>query len=257
VEIDFGYTDGHPGALSPIFAKNPVPGSMTRVLTRTALRFPGTQGPPANRDQFDFVIPLDQPFAVQTHRTRHFLWETRLFSHTGGTGSAPFGCWFDAHRDSRASRVYAVGSVTRPDGLRDDAMLVTSLLGAGGGRIAPDLQAAGVPQSGRSFDLVLRHVPPLAPVALCHGGSSRSWGTLSLPFDLAPFGAPGCALLHDWSLILPVAAGANGQLELRFPVPGDASLVSATFYSQFVVLDAAANALGITVSNAGEAIVGG
>jgi hypothetical protein len=41
-----------------------------------------------------------------------------------------------------------------------------------------------------------------------------------------------------------------------FPVPNDANLAGAVFYNQFILLDQAANRLGLIVSNGGKATIG-
>src|SRR5690606_30998268 len=51
---------------------------------------------------------------------------------------------------------------------------------------------------------------PNAPAALLLGCSRTSWGSIPLPFALAPFGLPQCDLLTSVELTVPVLTGSAG-----------------------------------------------
>jgi hypothetical protein len=76
-----------------------------------------------------------------------------------------------------------------------------------------------------------------------------------LPFDMAPFGAPGCFLLCDVVAInLIVQAGGSAQYSLA--IPPNIGLLGLEFFNQAYVSDAPANALGFTTSNGARAVIG-
>lgn len=68
-------------------------------------------------------------------------------------------------------------------------------------------------------------------------------------------GAPGCAgRVAPQSLTLLL--GGGGAVGVGLAVPNAPSLVGLRFYSQALVLDAAANSLGAVVSDAAAARIG-
>jgi PKD repeat protein len=88
------------------------------------------------------------------------------------------------------------------------------------------------------------------------------WGTSNttspfgpLPLDLAALGAPGCAVRAsmDASLLL---FGAGGTATFQFAVPSSPAVYGARFYTQGLALDLAANALGLTTTDAAGFVVG-
>lgn len=91
------------------------------------------------------------------------------------------------------------------------------------------------------------------PALLTFGASNSQFGSLNLPFDLKPLGAPGCLILNDWLLIVPgvTRAIASGFIGTKLQSPADATLIGKTTYSQYVFLDAGANALGMFTSEGG------
>ena len=92
---------------------------------------------------------------------------------------------------------------------------------------------------------------------LSFGDSNTISGTTPLPFALAPLGAPGCAV--QGSLLVTALYGTDpvtGQAVVTVTLPNDPNLGGFHFYNQWFCLDAAANALGLTVSNAGDATIG-
>ncbi len=115
------------------------------------------------------------------------------------------------------------------------------------------LRAAEPPQVGQS--LTVTFAPPPASSAILLVGVSNTTSTLGpLPRDLASIGMPGCALRVSTDLLLPVA-GSPARATL--PLPKDATLAGLRLHAQAVILDAAANALGLVLSDAVTAVVGG
>jgi hypothetical protein len=112
-----------------------------------------------------------------------------------------------------------------------------------------------LPRPGQDLVATIDNVPlpGLAVVLLGLGTSTSTAGPL--PFDLGPFGAPGCHwhVADDAGVLL---LGAGGSVTLTVPIPWRAALLGLRFHSQAAVLDAGANALGMVVSDACAAHVG-
>jgi hypothetical protein len=74
-------------------------------------------------------------------------------------------------------------------------------------------------------------------------------GTVPLPLDLGPFGAPGFQLVLDPVLFLPGFEDPGMHYAiLPFSVPNDPAVIGTYVYAQWVLNDPAANALGKTFS---------
>ena len=88
------------------------------------------------------------------------------------------------------------------------------------------------------------------------GESDMLWGSIRLPFDLAPLGMPGCPLLTPPTFLVPFAASSGGAT-LGLPIPNDSGLLGSRFYCQGLIADQSVNRLGATVSNGGASVIGG
>lgn len=121
----------------------------------------------------------------------------------------------------------------------------------------PDLGArpSSRPVVGGRFAVLLANLPAAATGALWLGASRSKFGSIPLPWDLSPYGMPGCSL---WTSVEAALAfqGSAGTVAFSLPVPADKTLSSKSFYMQAVVLDRGANTLGATLSNALAARVG-
>jgi hypothetical protein len=127
--------------------------------------------------------------------------------------------------------------------------------GSGG---TPALAAAAgqLPWLGEAFTLELSSLPSNAAALVLFGASRTSWPPFPLPLALGPYGMPGCTLFASGEAMFPAATSGSGG-SLGFVVPNATSLVGLTFFNQAFVADPPANRLGLTVSNAGEARIGG
>lgn len=88
-------------------------------------------------------------------------------------------------------------------------------------------------------------------------GFSRTMSQFGpLPLDLASFGAPGCMarVSSDITLLL---LGAGTTASFSMTLPNNPTLSGIRFYSQALVLDAAANTMGAITSDAAAVIIGG
>ena len=96
-------------------------------------------------------------------------------------------------------------------------------------------------------------VPPTTAVGLL-GVSNTAWSGLTLPFDLALVGAPGCRLLVSAEVQVALSAGA-GAGDWSVPIPASPSAIGAQFFQQVMVFDSV-NPFGAVFSDAGAAVIG-
>ncbi len=113
----------------------------------------------------------------------------------------------------------------------------------------------GTPHLSSIWRIGLFGVPGRAPVILGFGASRAKWGPLRLPFDLGPLGAPGNYIRSAFDVAYGWRAGGlpgpgKGRLYVLVRIPNNPSLVGSWFYTQWLVIDPGANALGITMTNA-------
>lgn len=121
----------------------------------------------------------------------------------------------------------------------------------------PILTNVGLPEIGKPFLTWLIDAPPYAPAVLFLGASDAVWNGLPLPADLTPIGANACWLLSSGELQLPRPVSDIGMSAAVIVVPAVPDLVGQSFFEQWLLLDAAANPLGITTTAAAKAGVGG
>lgn len=126
--------------------------------------------------------------------------------------------------------------------------------GCVGSRGAPTLAAAtgSTPRIGQTFQAHVGNLPFTGPVFLFIGISGTTYGPTPLPFALDGLGAPGCAVRssgEDLALLTNVLGSALWQ----WTVP---NAPGVSFYNQAFAFDPAANALGITTSNAAQGTIG-
>lgn len=104
------------------------------------------------------------------------------------------------------------------------------------------------------FRLTLANAKESSTAFLLVGTSKTDWSGIPLPFDLTPIGMAGCtAYCNDTGIGGPgTFTDATGAAFIPILLPYDNSIVGATLYSQWVVLDPGATLLGFTTSNALE-----
>ena len=120
----------------------------------------------------------------------------------------------------------------------------------------PDLQPAAhsLPEPGGTVVVAATHLPTSSAV-LAMGFSNTTTGLQVLPLPLGAFGMPGCSLLVDPAatrLLLGTGNAATWTLALPFAT----GLFGIEFYCQAIAFDPAANAAGLTTSNAVHTRVG-
>ena len=139
------------------------------------------------------------------------------------------------------------------------ALAVTRSFGTGCSGVAgvPKLAFSLPPYIGSPTSLDLTSLPQstFATPFLHIGASNKSWSGITLPWNLAPIGAPKCTLYVGFDLLF-LLRNTNGSASLKVTLPFDPSLVGNMAYAQGFVADRTANALGAAISNAVEAKIG-
>ncbi len=126
--------------------------------------------------------------------------------------------------------------------------------GCSGSRGVPTLAArsGSLPQVGQSFELALGNLPFTGPVFLFLGLSDTSYGPTPLPYSLGGLGAPGCSILCSGEAPYLVS-NLLGSAVWSWNVP---NVPGVSFFNQAFAFDPAANALGLSASNAGHGTIG-
>ena len=187
------------------------------------------------------------------------VWRTRTTP-----ASPPVRYWHAMAYDADAGEVVMYGGRVQPTRLTDTwvygPVLPASFTPFGsacpGSAGTPELGASGLPWLGDALTLSMRNLPASAAGVLFLGGSDAQWGALALPLPLAGIGMPGCDLLASPDLALPFVA-SNGIGSVPLQVCQCPELLGQSVFQQAVVRDAAANALGLTVTNGGRLRIGG
>lgn len=98
------------------------------------------------------------------------------------------------------------------------------------------------PLLGSTWTIDLTNVPASAPIITCIAL------VVVAPLDLTPFGAPGC-IVEPTDITNFTVADAGGYFWWAVPLPPLLSLTGLPLEQQVAVLDPAANAAGVSVSN--------
>lgn len=129
-------------------------------------------------------------------------------------------------------------------------------VGCAGSAGVPTLAAApgSLPWLDELFRVELTSLPRGSAVSVALAFSRDKLGATDLPLDLGFLGMDGCELYQSMELVYPVA-NLEGRAAFGILICDCADLVGLRFYNQGFVLDAAANTLGITVTNAATGTV--
>jgi hypothetical protein len=117
--------------------------------------------------------------------------------------------------------------------------------------------STGTPELGQIQNFNVRNGRGSSFAILQLGLSNTQWGLLPLPFDLGLVGAQGCTLYNEPLLSFVQPTSASGTAKVGFRHPSTRDFIGLRLYTQFVVLDAAANQLGLTYSNGLRTTIGG
>lgn len=136
---------------------------------------------------------------------------------------------------------------------------ITSLPGAGcaGSNGTPMHTAVGTPDTGETVYYRVGNVPPSTIAVALYGLGNAQWLGIPLPIDFGVLGAPGCFLRVDyvqWDAQVSTSIGTATSTFVFPPVP---AYIGQSLYTQYLVLDPAANAFGWTFSNSLRSTLGG
>ena len=214
------------GQLDPSFAKNRGM-DYVRVFTRRKISLPRVQAAPGPR-KFLLDFALDRRFVFDA-RTAGLLIEFVVHGQQSGRWEV------DLDSNCRSARKnFGLPGCKSSNGLVPLADCPTAAL---------------VP--GAPFVLrVARLRPQDLAVGVIGSRESGMWSGLSLPAKLDRFGARGCSLSTDVVVANAGVVNALGELRLRGRVPALPGLVGSWLRFQGFALDARANALGMSFSNA-------
>ena len=68
------------------------------------------------------------------------------------------------------------------------------------------------------------------------GLSDQTWAGLQLPYDTAPWGAPGCHLYASGDVNYPVVLDAAGSAAIQISVPNNQALTGLEVFGQSACL---------------------
>jgi len=111
------------------------------------------------------------------------------------------------------------------------------------------------PKLGTTFFAGISHVPNNVVLLATGLSSAMTSAGQPLPLDLTSAGAPGCFWRVD-PLATALLLGTGSIATSSWAIPASQTYFGLPFYQQALVLDAAANPLGATVSNATVGVLG-
>lgn len=124
-----------------------------------------------------------------------------------------------------------------------------------GPRPTPDLSSSAPILGGTMAATVRGGTPGYAGLLTFSLDGTQALGSPT-PTSLQPLGAPGCWLFCDPQVTLPFPLDGNGTGQVTVAVPASATLAGTVFFQQSVTIDPAVNALGLLVTNPGQARIG-
>ncbi|MEZ5966424.1 MAG: hypothetical protein R3F56_21490 [Planctomycetota bacterium] len=213
------------------------PASLTVVAARRTYSVPATPalgaGDAIGADMID--LPLDAPFTF-AGPSLFVEWQNYAPNQNVSTGH-----WTDA--------VHATGGVD----LGGSMTLGSHGCGSRSGTTTMTLTANGSspPAAGSAFPLLLRQAVPTAPGVLFTFFDPLLRNPLGLSFgqDLTVLGLPGCFLWAGPDIQTPIASDVVGEARASVTLPSSTLLRGRLVAVQALVLDTAANGLGVAASS--------
>jgi hypothetical protein len=225
VELFMAQSPNDAANASTTFASNITAASEVNVYTRKMFSLPTV---PDNSWAISFPFDNTFPYTGITHVS----WRANVYGNSNN--NAIFTYPIDAFSAAGVSTLVGVGCRSA-NGTANATHTVSGLVI---GTTASFTGNSFVPAGG-------------LPAILTIGVSNTSFGSVPLPLDLGPYGAPGCSIYNDWVITLfgTTMANASGSVVIQVPIPNDQSLVNSVHYSQYLFAEQGANALGIFTSN--------
>ena len=243
LEVQVGATRRNVSTMSATFAHNAT-SALTTVLKSTAVDYPAIRHRNNDPKYFSVRIPWTRPFGWAARPGEHLLiqvtrqdtlaqaYPVDFFKNTLGIGflwansaSATSGRLFP--RQGHALLLHVSGRSTPTP---------------------PRIEREGRPVLGTTSRLMVEDAAPRAPIALLLGASNSSWGPIRLPFSLAAFGGQTCTLNVSIDSMSPLVSDIYGKQSFALAIPNVAGLAGLRLHSQWMILDRAANTLGLAFS---------
>lgn len=243
MDIYVGYTANPPTSLNPTFAANWT-GTPVRVF-RGTLNVPAV-GAISDPTIWTMKIPFTIPFVYSRPRGNF------LFECVNTTMTRPTSQGFDAKGvlEPRVSRLYARTSTATTGTFDMNFGLVVQLETPSTIGAIVDLTTSGVPEIGKTHRINVTG-------AVANSAAVLWLGTRQLGMSLGS-ALPGCTLYTSLDIILgAVSTGATGSGSLPVKIPSNRGLIGVQYYNQWMVVDSAANTLGVVFSRGGAAKIGG
>ncbi|MCA8968643.1 MAG: hypothetical protein KDC95_02625 [Planctomycetes bacterium] len=249
LKILFGMTTMSSSTMTGTFATNAT-GAQT-VVFDGPMSLPAVPGGNLDLGKFHYVAKFKAPYLYIPRSGQNFLIE---IINTTATAVRRYPDAFDSS-STMGTRVYANNNSAALTGTLDPNHMMVLGFGNTSSSPAPVLSATGTPKIGTQFSVDCGGLTATTAAGLILGASKTVWGAFNLPLDLTGAGAPGCSLLVSFDVVsgLPIVSGSG---KVTFTIPNQSSLAGVVFHNQFFVLDAAANAMKLTWSNAGTATIG-
>ncbi|MBK8096223.1 MAG: serine hydrolase [Planctomycetes bacterium] len=129
--------------------------------------------------------------------------------------------------------------------------------GCAGTSGTPGHAGVGTPETDDTMTLRTTNGPAGGVALMLLGTSRTSYNGTPLPFSLSSLGARGCSVLAAPAAVHTQVLSFLGVGNTSIAIPDAPELVGIHVFSQAAVLDAAANTLGLVVSNGIDTRVGG
>ncbi|MCX8228395.1 MAG: hypothetical protein OTJ44_00400 [Planctomycetota bacterium] len=159
---------------------------------------------------------------------------------------APDGCY------AKTMTSVPSGAFHSPDGPQ---FTIFGNAGTTSGGTQPQIGNNTLPYVGQTFEITLTDALPNNFVMLFAGWSNVNSTYGPLPLDLTSLGAPGNTLYASVDFKAQFITDANGAAMLPIGLPPNPTLDGRHLYFQWYVDDPTANLRGLTLSNAGDALM--
>ncbi len=252
LEVKMGGSNNSPDTIDTNFANNytlklPPVTVFTRKMVNLPDLLPGTFDP----QKFDVILPLDKPFRFDPAKAPNFFVEVLV-----GVNSWSHYIYYWMDGEMSFFRPYPVSTLlgfsrNSSSGYRQRGYGMVTGFGVETAfpLVKPKIHLTegwlGLPQR-----CALAGAAPRVPALLFTGTQNKSWGGISLPFDLAPLGARGCRIFCSALVILPARTGIAGKASFQWLIPRTPGMVGTSIFHQWLVFDPKANSLGLVTSNA-------
>lgn len=147
----------------------------------------------------------------------------------------------------------SIGAHEQDNGI--PAMYVPLGAGCAGSVGVPSNTASAPPRLGTNATITFGNLPAPEMAIAIFGLSNTTSAFGPLPLSLSSFGAPGCSARVSAEATV-FLLGSGNAASLVMGTPNDPGLMGFSYFTQALVLDPQANAMGASISDAAQAVVG-